>query len=92
MKSVGAKITVKGDVQGVGFRWWALKQAQSRGVQGWVRNNRDGSVSVEAEGEQAAVESFIENLREGPPMAAVRDIDIAWQEYSGTYAGFDVKH
>jgi len=92
VKLAGAIVTVKGEVQGVGFRWWALKRAHLRGVTGWVRNNRDGSVTALAEGERGALDAFIDDLREGPSLAVVRAVDIDWQEYTGTYAGFDITH
>lgn len=92
MNLVGVEVMVHGEVQGVGYRWFAIKRARVHGVGGWVRNNTDGSVSVWAEGDHQAVESLIDDLREGPPMAAVRKVDISWKEYSGRYDAFDIKH
>lgn len=91
MPLVGVELQVMGDVQGVGYRWYAVRRAQERGLSGWVRNNRDGSVSAYAEGERGEVESFIDDLRQGPPMASVREIKAGWQEYSGSYDGFDIR-
>ncbi len=87
-----AEITVSGTVQGVGFRWFTTRQAQSYGVTGWVRNNEDGSVSVVAEGDEGSLKSFIEDLRRGPSSANVRDVNINWQEADGQFTRFNVKH
>lgn len=63
-----------GRVQGVGFRWWTRERALSAGIRGTVRNLEDGSVLVEAEGEPATLDGFIEELRKGPPTAVVSDL------------------
>lgn len=67
---------VSGRVQGVAFRWHARDEARARGVAGWVRNLSDGRVEVFAEGERAALESFVAWLREGPPAARVTDVAV----------------
>ena len=54
-----------GRVQGVGFRYTALRAANSLGVSGWVRNERDGSVTVEAQGSETAIVRLIETIRSG---------------------------
>jgi acylphosphatase len=53
-------------VQGVGFRWFAMRAAEQSGVAGFVRNERDGSVTGEVEGGEAAVAEFLAELRRGP--------------------------
>ncbi len=92
MTLAGAEFTVSGIVQGVGFRYFVYRRARSLDLVGWVRNNRDGSVSVAAEGEKAMIEDFIEILREGPPGAAVRDLAIEWRDYRGQFKAFDIIH
>jgi len=54
-----------GRVQGVGFRRTAINAASSLGVTGWVRNERDGSVSMEAQGFDVAIERLIDTIRNG---------------------------
>jgi acylphosphatase len=76
MKRVRA--TVRGRVQGVGFRAFAAREARRRGLGGWVRNELDGSVSVLAQGEDAAVDAFLAWLRQGPPSARVTSVDPEW--------------
>jgi DNA ligase D-like protein (predicted 3'-phosphoesterase) len=70
------RATVRGSVQGIGFRETARRQAEKLGVLGWVRNEDDGTVRVHAEGTQAAVESLLEFLREGPRGAAVASVEV----------------
>jgi DNA ligase D-like protein (predicted 3'-phosphoesterase) len=67
---------VRGEVQGVGFRYTVVERARELGVMGWVRNEDDGSVRVHAEGTAQAVEDLVAYLREGPPAAQVSDVEI----------------
>ncbi|HEX2919581.1 MAG TPA: acylphosphatase [Bacteroidales bacterium] len=70
------KITITGRVQGVGFRWNALREASSLGLTGFVRNMTDGSVYIEAEGRREVLELFAEWCKTGPPHAHVKSIDV----------------
>jgi DNA ligase D-like protein (predicted 3'-phosphoesterase) len=70
------RATVRGAVQGVGFRDAAVRRADDLGVLGWVRNGEDGSVLVHAEGPSAAVEALVEFLREGPRAARVEAVEV----------------
>ncbi len=67
---------VRGRVQGVGFRYTTVERARKLGVLGWVRNEDDGSLAVHAEGDEAAVEELLAFLREGPPGAAVEEVEV----------------
>lgn len=62
---------VEGRVQGVGFRWWTARTAESLGLRGWVRNLPDGAVEVHLAGPRGAVERMEEALRLGPGGARV---------------------
>jgi len=66
---------VHGVVQGVGFRWCARHTAEELGVGGTVRNCPDGSVELRVRGNEAAVLTFAERLRTGPPVARVRSVE-----------------
>jgi acylphosphatase len=68
---------ITGRVQGVGYRYFALREAQSLGVAGFARNLPDGSVEVVAEGAAEAVRAFEERLREGPAFARVEGFERA---------------
>jgi acylphosphatase len=65
---------LSGRVQGVGFRWWARETAGKLGLRGLVRNEPDGSVWLDAEGEDHALDQFEQLLETGPPGAVVREV------------------
>src|SRR5213595_3888362 len=60
---------VRGDVQGVGFRYFVQRKAQQLGLRGWVRNNDDGTVELVAEGDRGKLEDLERAVRAGPRMA-----------------------
>ncbi len=64
-------IRVFGRVQGVGFRAWTRRTANSFGISGWVRNRRDGSVEIMADGPDAIMKEFLSACRKGPSWARV---------------------
>jgi len=70
------RVVVTGGVQGVGYRAWVERDAVARGLSGWVRNRRDGSVEALFSGETAVVDAMIEACRSGPRMAAVEDVEV----------------
>jgi DNA ligase D-like protein (predicted 3'-phosphoesterase) len=72
--ATAVRVIVRGDVQGVGFRDAVVRRAHKLGVMGWVRNAEDGTVSVHAEGPQAAVEELVAFLGEGPRSARVAEV------------------
>jgi hydrogenase maturation protein HypF len=72
-----ARISVRGVVQGVGFRPFVYRLAQQHDLKGWVRNT-SGSVEIEVEGDGEAVDSFLRDLEaEAPPMASIENIEVA---------------
>lgn len=64
-------VILEGRVQGVGFRWWARREATRLGLRGTVRNLADGSVEVHAAGDAEPLAAFLSALRNGPPGAVV---------------------
>lgn len=68
------RLLVSGRVQGVGFRWFVREAARQHRLAGWVRNRPDGSVELEASGDDGAFRQFVEEIREGPPGARVDEI------------------
>jgi len=74
-KAVALKIT--GKVQGVGFRWHTKQTADTLNVSGFVKNQYDGSVYVEAVGEDFAIEQFTEWCKQGPSWARVDHINLS---------------
>ncbi len=81
---------IRGQVQGVGFRYFACRQALALGVHGWVRNRPDGSVEIEAEGDPGSLDRLAELLRHGPTGARVADVELEWGESPSRFAGFDI--
>jgi acylphosphatase len=68
-------ILVHGRVQGVGYRAFVEHEALARGLQGWARNRRDGTVEAVLMGDAAAVAGMVEACRRGPYTARVEQID-----------------
>ncbi|HET8625224.1 MAG TPA: acylphosphatase [Gemmatimonadales bacterium] len=68
------QFVVSGRVQGVGFRWFVLRQAEREGLTGFARNLPDGSVEVLATGDVVALERLAAALRVGPPHARVDNV------------------
>jgi acylphosphatase len=71
-----ARLAVTGEVQGVGYRDWAMQVARRLGLSGWVRNRLDGSVEILIAGDDVAVGQMIEACRRGPRAARVDAVDV----------------
>ena len=84
------RLLIHGHVQGVGFRYFAARQADALGLNGEVRNRPDGRVAVEAEGEHETLERFVEVLRRGPRAAHVSDVEVSWSEGPSRHRGFAI--
>ena len=69
-------VLISGTVQGVWFRAWAVQEAQARGLDGWVRNRRDGDVEAVFAGSSARVDDMIAACRSGPPAAEVDQVSV----------------
>lgn len=72
--------TVKGRVQGVGFRNWTYSQAKLFSLTGWVKNTPEGDLSLLVEGESSQIEEFLTELNNGPRLANVADIELSRSE------------
>ncbi len=70
-------VTIRGHVQGVGYRAWTEHEARRRALEGWVRNRRDGGVEAVFAGPPETVADMIEACRRGPPLARVEAVDVA---------------
>jgi acylphosphatase len=69
------RVTIRGRVQGVGFRAWTEHEARRRALEGWVRNQRDGSVEAVFAGSPEMVAAMIEACRHGPSFAQVDAVE-----------------
>lgn len=86
---VRAHLLISGRVQGVYFRAETARRARTEGLAGWVRNVGD-RVEAELEGPPGAVGRLIAWCHEGPPRAAVEDVDVSWVAPEGT-EGFSIR-
>ena len=86
--TVNIKIT--GKVQGVGFRYFVLRQAQELGITGWVSNKSNGDVEALAQGEKADLEQFIAKVKEGTTFSRVEDVSLNWVNEAEQYFGFEI--
>jgi acylphosphatase len=89
---VRAHVIIRGGVQGVFFRSETKDEAEKLGVSGWVRNLSDGKVEAVFEGEQENVQELIEFCKQGPPGARVTGIDVTWENYTGEFRDFEIRH
>jgi acylphosphatase len=89
--TIGRKVRILGRVQGVFFRQWALNQARTLGVSGWVRNCPDGTVEARVIGDEAAVAKMIAAMHQGPSQAQVEDVHVEPVEPE-EIGGFSVRH
>ena len=85
-----AHVWVEGRVQGVSFRAWTRREAERRGVSGWVRNLPDDRVEAVFEGPRASVDAMVAWCGDGSPDAVVSDVEIAWEDVRGE-SGFVVR-
>ena len=69
------RVVISGRVQGVWFRAWTTQEASARGLDGWVRNRRDGSVEAVFAGPAEAVDAMVALCRQGPPAARVDAVE-----------------
>jgi acylphosphatase len=84
------RFIVRGRVQGVGFRYFAIKVARQAGVVGTVRNLADGTVEAIAEGSAAAIAQFREALERGPSCANVTQVEEIEMQPTGRHSDFEV--
>ena len=89
MSTKHLSIRVTGKVQGVFFRASTQEEAQRLGLGGWVRNEADGSVRIEAEGDEDALDRLVAWCKHGPKQARVADVVVEEGEVEG-YSDFQV--
>ena len=87
-----AHAIISGRVQGVFYRSETQKAAQQHGVAGWVKNRSDGTVEAVFEGAENDVAGMLEWCKTGSPQARVENVDVTWEEPTGEFSGFNVRH
>ncbi|MFN2455855.1 MAG: acylphosphatase [Pyrinomonadaceae bacterium] len=88
---IARKFLISGEVQGVGYRFFAQRAAARHQVRGYVRNLRDGRVEALAEGDAASVEAFKHDLVTGPAYASVAGVEEINLDPSNTYSSFRIE-
>lgn len=89
---VARRYIISGAVQGVGFRFFAMRAAARHQVMGTVRNLPDGRVEVIAEGDRDAMDEFKNDLATGPMMAVVSDMEEIDLTVTGRFRDFRIDH
>ena len=82
---------VRGRVQGVGFRYFVVRHAMDLELDGWVANERDGSVHAVAEGPRQVLDRFLAALETGPAAASIERVDTTWSAATGTLGSFGIR-
>jgi len=88
---VARKFSIRGEVQGVGYRYFAQRAAARHQVVGYVRNCSDGTVEALAEGPANSVEAFKHDLVTGPQWAVVDHVEEIVLEPTGSYSAFRIE-
>jgi len=89
---VARRFFISGDVQGVGYRFFAQRAAARHRVGGYIKNLDDGRVEALAEGPRQSVESFKHDLATGPAFANITHVEEINVEPTGKYSSFRIEH
>ncbi|MGC8631246.1 MAG: acylphosphatase [Thermoprotei archaeon] len=89
--NAAAFIKLHGIVQGVGFRFFAESKAKRLSLNGFARNEDDGSLTIYVEGERESIAKFIDEVSTGPRLARVSNIEVSWKNFSGEYDDFYIE-
>ena len=91
VNNCSVRITVSGDVQGVGFRYFIAREAFELGIQGYVKNLFNGDVEIFAEGRKEFLEEIVKKAKTGPSHSHVDDIKIEWLDFKNNYNKFEIR-
>ncbi len=91
MALISVQVIVTGRVQGVGFRYFVLQEANKLKVVGWVRNCSDGTVEALGCGTSAQLDAWADALRQGPPTSRVDRIQINPLPQNESYSQFEIR-
>ena len=87
-----AEIIANGLVQGVGFRYFILKNAENLGLKGYAKNLFSGEVLTVVEGSRANIEELFNKIKVGPSHAAVKNCRIEWGESKNEFTHFEIRY
>ncbi len=79
--NIAKNITVHGNVQGVGFRYYTLECARMHGIYGWVRNTSAGTVEIHGEGSDKNLDAFLHAIEKGTAFSKVQNIDVRISDF-----------
>jgi acylphosphatase len=85
------RMLVRGRVQGVFFRHAAAEEARSLGLRGWVKNLAGGDVEIVAEGPRRELKMLAAWAHQGPRLARVTEVEVAWADYRGEEGTFSIR-
>lgn len=91
VETVARKFLISGEVQGVGYRYFAQRSSARHQVKGYVKNLADGRVEVWVEGSQRAVNEFRMDLAAGPAYSNVTGVEELVGEPTGRYSTFRIE-
>ncbi|MBI3335421.1 MAG: acylphosphatase [Candidatus Portnoybacteria bacterium] len=84
------RLKIYGNVQGVGFRYWARNQAKALGLAGFCRNEADGTVTILAQGKQKDLDKFLKMCYDGPSFAQITHVTPEWEEAGEHFKTFEI--
>ena len=87
---VKIKMTVKGMVQGVGFRYYCYRTALQLGINGYAKNLYNGDVEIEAEGGVSEMNEFIKQVQIGPKFSKINSTSVIRMPFEGNYKEFSI--
>lgn len=87
-----AEIIVNGLVQGVGFRYFVLRNAKELNLKGYTKNLMTGEVLTIVEGDKILIEELFKRLKIGPINASVKKANIIWQKFNNEFNNFEIRH
>jgi acylphosphatase len=88
--NTAALIYVHGMVQGVGYRYFALLEAQRLNLRGYIRNNKDGTVESFVEGTKNDIMEYVAALERGPILSHVSGTDVEWHKFEDKFSDFRI--
>ena len=83
-------MVITGKVQGVGFRYFVLRQAQELGIYGLVSNKPNGDVEALAQGDKEDLDQFIAKVKQGSAFSRVDDVILNWDDGQENYTSFEI--
>lgn len=91
MDKARSHVFIEGRVQGVCYRAFTRDIAYSLGLNGWIKNLRDGRVEALFEGKKDLIEQVIKKCFDGPPGSMVTNIKVKWEKFIGDLKGFTIR-